>query len=84
MSTNEHPVSTKHEFADDEICIHCGADLEDALDDAIGCEAGSEGNPPGYLGFARTPAEQAAGMTQLQKAQQMFAEWGESLREPQE
>ena len=48
-------------------CVICGAREADAFQDHIGCEAGPEGNPPSYLGFAMTPYEYGLGYTGVQK-----------------
>lgn len=67
------PPAATHFFDDyTDMCVHCGAVREDAGMD-IGCEAGPEGNPDWYFGLALTPAEQAAGMTSVEKARQQDA-----------
>ena len=68
---SEGQASTRHEFDDGtDLCVHCGASREDASLGDIGCEAPPEGNPDWYTGLARTPAEQAAGVTAVDKAKQ--------------
>lgn len=64
-----NPGKPQHDFGEDDICVRCGAALSDAMQAPIGCEAGPEGNPAGYLGLALTPEEQARGVTFAEKAE---------------
>lgn len=46
----------------EDLCVRCGAYVADAWVGNIGCEAEGITNPPEYVGFALTGAEQDAGI----------------------
>jgi hypothetical protein len=70
---NRFKNTRRHLFdEEDDICVHCGAQAQDAWA-KIGCEAHRiKGNAPSYGGFALTPRELAAGVTTTSKAAEVF------------
>ena len=63
-----HPPPPRlHAFDPDDLCSQCGAHLNNAAVDRIGCEARGWTNPLTYTGLAVTPGEQILGKTPFGK-----------------